>query len=258
MGSAPDARLTAQAVDGQHHQHRPRAGAGKPSTGSLLRRANPHPTPAAKESVTVAYCRHDSDFAWLEPLMSYRETEHLRSPTRRSAAAIAGSHSGFRGRTGRASAPARSGHARRAPTPRRAVPRASRVWSSRPPKVGLCDPRRGAVRHLQCDVLAGAHGVRWSIVLGTPRVPGAASPPRRLRGAPGRLIGPVPVMRHRFLLGTCNEPFAVEHRRHDPPAESIEGQQNRREAEGKAERRVDHVVRNQGCHGDRREAREDA
>src|SRR6266702_8590649 len=58
--------------------------------------------------------------------------------------------------------------------------------------------------------------------------------------------------------GPRHEPLAVEHRGHDPPAESAEYQQRRRTAEGKAERGVDHVVRDKRRHRDRRETREHA
>src|SRR5213078_625985 len=56
--------------------------------------------------------------------------------------------------------------------------------------------------------------------------------------------------------GTDDESFAVEGRRGDPPAESVAEQQRHREAEGKAERGVDHVERDERRHHGRREARE--
>src|SRR6266545_5931685 len=58
--------------------------------------------------------------------------------------------------------------------------------------------------------------------------------------------------------GPGNEPFAVEGRRRDPPAESVEDQQRRSEAEGKAERGVDPVERDERRHQGRRETRERA
>jgi len=44
---------------------------------------------------------------------------------------------------------------------------------------------------------------------------------------------------------STGEPFAVEHHRHDPPAESVEEQQRRGEADGEGEHRVDHVERDE-------------
>jgi len=44
---------------------------------------------------------------------------------------------------------------------------------------------------------------------------------------------------------TGYEPFAIEHHRRDPPAESVEEQQRRGEADGEDERRVDHAERDE-------------
>jgi hypothetical protein len=43
-------------------------------------------------------------------------------------------------------------------------------------------------------------------------------------------------MDERRLAAPSDEAFAVEHRRHDPPAESVKDQQRRCEAEGEARR----------------------
>ena len=58
--------------------------------------------------------------------------------------------------------------------------------------------------------------------------------------------------------GTGNEPFAVKRRGHDPPAKAVEEQQRHREADGKAERRVDHVEGDEIYHEDRWERAEHA
>src|ERR1035437_7654675 len=54
-----------------------------------------------------------------------------------------------------------------------------------------------------------------------------------------------------------DEALAVEHCGHDPPAESVDEEQGGSEAEGKAERWSDHVLRHEGHHGKRRKAGED-
>jgi len=61
-------------------------------------------------------------------------------------------------------------------------------------------------------------------------------------GREGREPGREPASDHR---STGYEPFAIEHHRHDPPAESVEEQQRRGEADGEGERRVDHAERDE-------------
>src|SRR5215207_195223 len=58
--------------------------------------------------------------------------------------------------------------------------------------------------------------------------------------------------------GAGDEAFAVEHRRHDPPAEAVEHQQQYGEADGQTESGMDDVVRDERRHRDRRETREHA
>src|SRR5436309_16000073 len=62
------------------------------------------------------------------------------------------------------------------------------------------------------------------------------------RSSPDGREGRGPVSDH---WSTGYEPFAAEHHRHDPPAESVEEQQRRGEADGEGERRVDHVERDE-------------
>lgn len=68
----------------------------------------------------------------------------------------------------------------------------------------------------------------------------------QLRGG-GRLESP----------GPRDQPFAVEHPRRDPPAESVEHQQQHRQADGKTERGLDHVERDEDGHKDWREAHQE-
>jgi hypothetical protein len=73
------------------------------------------------------------------------------------------------------------------------------------------------------------------------------------RPSPDGREGRGPASDHR---STGYEPFAAEHHRHDPPAESVEEQQRRSEADGEGERRVDHVERDERRHRDRQETRQ--
>ena len=74
------------------------------------------------------------------------------------------------------------------------------------------------------------------------------------RPSPDGRGGRGPASDHR---STGYEPFAVEHHRHDRPAESVE-EQRRGEADGEGERRVDHVERDERRHRDRQETRQRA
>ncbi len=56
--------------------------------------------------------------------------------------------------------------------------------------------------------------------------------------------------------GTGNEPFAVERRRHESPADPVEEQECRRSDQGGNERRLDDVQRDKHRQSDRRKARQ--